>query len=91
MFQNIVFQTPTIIFGIDAIKQIGEQTKKLGAGRALLISGPRVQKAGLLEKAASFLKAEGITVEVNIQDRDTPEPATEVVEGTAGDREKREF
>ena len=91
MFQNIVFQTPTIIFGIDAVKQIGEQARKLGAGRALLISGPRVQKAGLLDKAASFLKAEGITVEVNIQDRDTPEPATEVVEGTAAIARKGNF
>ena len=50
MFQNIVFQTPTIIFGIDAINQIGEQAKKLGAGRALLITGPRVEKAGVLDK-----------------------------------------
>ena len=91
MFQNIVFQTPTIIFGIDAVKQIGEQARKLGAGRALLISGPRVQKAGLLDKAVSFLKAEGITVEVNIQDRDTPEPATEVVEGTAAIAKKGNF
>lgn len=91
MFQNIVFQTPTIIFGIDAVKQIGEQARKLGAGRVLLISGPRVQKAGLLDKAVSFLKAEGITVEVNIQDRDTPEPATEVVEGTAAIAKKGNF
>jgi alcohol dehydrogenase len=91
MFQNIVFQTPTIIFGIDAVKQIGEQAKKLAAGRALLISGPRVQKAGLLDKAASLLKAEGIAVEVNIQDRDTPEPATEVVEGTAAIARKGNF
>ena len=91
MFQNIVFQTPTIIFGIDAIKQLGVQAKKLGAGRALLISGPRVQKAGLLDKAASFLKAEGIAVEVNIQDRDTPEPATEVVEDTASVARKGKF
>ncbi len=91
MFQNIVFQTPTIIFGIDTVKQIGEQAKKLGAGRVLLITGPRVQKAGLLDKAVSFLKAEGITVEVNIQDRDTPEPATEVVEGTAAIAKKGNF
>lgn len=91
MFQNIVFQTPTIIFGIDAVKQIGEQARKLGAGRVLLISGPRVQKAGLLDKAVSFLKAEGIAVEVNIQDRDTPEPATEVVEGTAAIAKKGNF
>ena len=91
MFQNIVFQTPTIIFGIDAVKQIGEQAKRLGAGRALLISGPRVQKAGLLDKTVSFLKAEGVTVEMNIQDRDTPEPATEVVEGTAAIARKGNF
>ncbi|MBA4423317.1 MAG: alcohol dehydrogenase, partial [Syntrophus sp. (in: bacteria)] len=91
MFQNIVFQTPTIIFGIDAVKQIGEQARKLGAGRVLLISGPRVQKAGLLDKAASFLEAGGIAVEVNIQDRDTPEPATEVVEETAAIAKKGNF
>ena len=83
MFQNIVFQTPTIIFGIDAIKQIGEQARKLGAGRVLLISGPQVQKAGLLDKTKSYLEAEKIKVQINIQDRDTPEPATEVVERTA--------
>lgn len=91
MFQNIVFQTPTIIFGIDAIKQIGQQAKKLGAGRALLISGPRVQKAGVLDKALAHLEAEGITAEVNIQDRDTPEPATEVVEATAAIAKKGNF
>jgi alcohol dehydrogenase len=91
MFQNILFQTPTIIFGIDAIKQIGEQARKLGAGRALLISGPRVQKAGLLDKAKAYLEAEKIQMEVNIQDRDTPEPATEVVEGTAAIARKGKF
>jgi len=83
MFQNIVFQTPTIIFGIDAINQIGEQARKLGAGRALLITGPRVEKAGGLDKVRLLLEAVGITVQVNIQDRDTPEPATDVVERTA--------
>ena len=83
MFKNIVFQTPTIIFGIDTVKQLGEQAKKLGAGRVLLVTGPRVKKAGLLEKTQSYLEAEGIEVEVNVQDRDTPEPATEVVEATA--------
>jgi alcohol dehydrogenase class IV len=91
MFQNIVFQTPTIIFGIDAIKQIGEQARKLGAGRVLLISGPQVRKAGLLDKAKSFLEAEKIKVQINIQDRDTPEPATDVVEATAAIARKGKF
>ena len=83
MFQNIVFQTPTIIFGIDSINQIGEQAKKLGAGRVLLITGPRVEKAGVLDKVRSLLESVGIAVQVNIQERDTPEPATDVVERTA--------
>lgn len=82
-FQNIVFQTPAIIFGIDSIKQIGEQAKKLGADRALLISGPQVHKAGIVDLVKSYLDAENIKVEINIQDRDTPEPAVEVVEETA--------
>ncbi|MHB9096510.1 MAG: iron-containing alcohol dehydrogenase [Syntrophales bacterium] len=91
MFKNIVFQTPTIIFGIDTIKQLGQEAKKLGAGRVLLVTGPRVKKAGVLEKAQSYLEAEGIKVEVNVQDRDTPEPATEVVESTAAIARKGKF
>lgn len=83
MFQNILFQTPTIIFGIDSINQIGAQAKKLGAGRVLLVSGPSVKKAGALDKVLGLLEKEGIAVEVNLQDRDTPEPATDVVERTA--------
>jgi alcohol dehydrogenase class IV len=91
MFQNISFQTPSIIFGIDALNQLGKEAVKLGAGRALLVTGPRVQKAGLLDRAASILAAESITVEVNIQDRDTPEPATDVVERTAEVARKGNF
>lgn len=91
MFQNIVFQTPTIIFGIDTIQQIGQQAKSLGAGRVLLITGPQVKKAGVLDKVLSFLQVEGIAVEVNLQDRDTPEPATELVEKTAEIARKGNF
>jgi alcohol dehydrogenase class IV len=91
MFQNIMFQTPSIIFGIDVLNQLGKEAAKLGAGRALLVTGPRVKKAGLLDRAASILAAESITVEVNIQDRDTPEPATDVVERTAEVARKGNF
>jgi hypothetical protein len=91
MFQNILFQTPTILFGVDSIQQIGEQARKLGTGKALLISGPQVQKAGILDKVKSSLDAAKIEVEVNIQDRDTPEPAVEVVEATAKIAKKGKF
>lgn len=91
MFQNILFQTPTIIFGNNAINQIGQEAKKLGAKRVLLISGPQVKKAGALDKVLGLLQAEGITVEVNLQDRDTPEPATDLVEKTAEVAKKGNF
>ena len=35
----------------------------MNAGRVLLISGPRVQKAGLLDKTKSYLEAEKIKVD----------------------------
>lgn len=91
MFQNILFQTPSIIFGIDVLNQLGKEAIKLGAGRALLVTGPRVKKAGLLDRAASILEVESVTVEVNVQDRDTPEPATDVVERTAEVARKGNF
>ena len=55
------------------------------------MTGPNVKQAGVLDKALSFLKAESIDVEVNIQGRDTPEPATTVVEDTAGVARKGNF
>lgn len=91
MYQMIQFNTPSIIFGMDSILQVGIQAKKLGAGRVLLISGPHVKEAGLLDRALAPLRGEKLEVEVNIQGRDTPEPATEVVEDTAEVARKGRF
>ena len=91
MFQNIQFATPLILFGMDAIQKLGQQAKKLGAGRTLLVTGPHVKEAGVLDKALSSLKAESIDVEVNVQGRDTPEPATSVAEDTAEVARKGKF
>jgi len=68
---------------MDTINQIGQQAKSLGAGRVLIVTGPRIQEVGIVKKVISFLKAESLTVEVNVQERDTPEPATSIVEETA--------
>jgi alcohol dehydrogenase class IV len=61
MYQLIQFKTPSILFGMDTISQIGQEAKKLGAGRVLIVTGPRVKAAGILEKALSFLKGESIS------------------------------
>ena len=55
------------------------------------MTGPRVKAAGILEKAVSFLKGESISVEVAVEDRDTPEPATTVVEEVAEIARKGNF
>jgi alcohol dehydrogenase len=91
MYQLIQFKTPSILFGMDTISQIGQEAKKLGAGRVLLVTGPRIKAAGILEKAVSFLKGESISVEVAVEDRDTPEPATTVVEAVAEIARKGNF
>ena len=72
MYQVISFNTPSILFGMDTIDQLGKQAKKLGAGKTLLVTGPNVKEAGILDRALASLKAESIDVEVNVQGRDTP-------------------
>lgn len=91
MFETIQFRTPATFFGMDTINQLGPEAKKLGAGKVLIVTGPTVQKAGILARAMSFLEAENLSVEVNVQDRDTPEPATDVVENTAEIAKKGDF
>ena len=91
MFETIPFRTPSTFFGMDSINQIGVEAKKLGAGKVLIVTGPSVKKAGILDKVLSFVNKENLAVEVNIQDRDTPEPATDVVEETAEIAKKGKF
>jgi alcohol dehydrogenase len=91
MYQLIQFKTPSILFGMDTISQIGQEARNLGAGKVLMVTGPRVKAAGILEKALSFLKGDSISVEVAVEDRDTPEPATTVVEEVAEIARKGNF
>ena len=56
MFETIPFRTPATFFGMDTINGIGVEAKKLGAGKVLIVTGPAVQKAGILDKALSFLR-----------------------------------
>ena len=83
MFQTIEFKTPSVVFGMDTALRIGKEAKRLGGHRVLIVTGPRVKAAGVLEKALSGLKAESLEVDVIVEERDTPEPATSVVEEVA--------
>lgn len=83
MYQTIEFRTPSVLFGMDTIQKIGKEATRLGGHRVLIVTGPRVRAAGLLEKALASLKHETLDVEVIVEERDTPEPATSVVEEVA--------
>jgi alcohol dehydrogenase len=82
MFQQFPFKTPSILFGHGAISMLGKEARKLEGQRILLITGPSIRKAGILDRALDSLKESSLDVEVNVQGRDTPEPGTYIVEET---------
>ena len=83
MFKDISFKTPNIEFGFDSIKKVGEEAKELGAKKALVVTGPHVHKAGLADQVISYLEDASIKVKLNIQEKKTPEPTTDIAEETA--------
>ncbi len=84
MWQDIGFSTPDIVFGMDAVRRTGEKVKSLGGKRVFIVTGPSVKSSGALDKVLESIKAEGIDCEVNVQQRSTPEPTTELAEEVAG-------
>lgn len=51
---NYAFPGP-IIFGLGAVSELGQAARKLGGCRALLISGPTIARAGLVNQALQSL------------------------------------
>jgi alcohol dehydrogenase class IV len=51
-----------IMFGQDAVKQLGDIATRLKAKRALIVTDPILEKAGLLERARQPLAAAGLEV-----------------------------
>lgn len=52
----------SIIFGRDAVKQIGEIATRLRAKRALIVTDPILEKVGLLDRVRGPLVEAGVTV-----------------------------
>ncbi|MCD5398037.1 iron-containing alcohol dehydrogenase [candidate division NPL-UPA2 bacterium] len=69
---------PKIIFGNGAVEKVGEEAKKWGGSKALLISDEGIAKAGLLKRVEEPLAKEGL--EVAIFDRVEPEPWVETAD-----------
>jgi alcohol dehydrogenase class IV len=53
-----------LLFGRNAVRQLGEVTARLGAKRALLVTDPILTKAGLADRVRAPLSESGVAVEV---------------------------
>jgi len=83
MWQTIPFRTPKVIFGMDSVQQAGDEAKALNTKKALLVSGPSVKTSGALEAVEKSLKGASIDFEIQILERTTTEPTTDMAEDTA--------
>ncbi|WP_438315237.1 iron-containing alcohol dehydrogenase [Sporosarcina sp. FA9] len=77
------FRTPDLlIMGTGSIKQIGEEAKKLGSSKALIVTDKIIVSTGLLDKVTKSLTDSGISFEIN--DEIVPEPPFEMLEEIKG-------
>jgi alcohol dehydrogenase class IV len=67
-----------IIFGRDAVQQLGDAVTRLGVKRALVVTDPILQKAGVLERVVAPLKASNLAVEAFTGGE--PEPSMQAAE-----------
>jgi alcohol dehydrogenase class IV len=66
----------SIIFGVGSIEQTGDEARRLGARRALIVIDPVIAKMGYAKKMEEILG--GKDVQVKIFDQVEPEPSVEV-------------
>jgi alcohol dehydrogenase class IV len=77
-----IFRTPNVLItGIGSVAQVGDQAKKLGARKVLVITDKILNQTGLVTKVTVPLEAEGI--QVAIIDEVIPEPPFENLEQIA--------
>lgn len=90
MTQKLVtWSFPTrVVFGVGAVRTLGDEARRLDAARALIVTDKGVVKAGLHEPVLAALKAAG--VEASVFDGVLPNPIEKNVhEGVAAFREAR--
>jgi len=77
--KSFSFQVPKkFIFGMGESKKIGEEAKRIGAHRALVITDPVVKQVGTTEAVLTYLINAGLAVEVFSGVK--PEPPVELLE-----------
>jgi len=76
---EMIFQLYTkVIKGVGAIKNVGEEAKGLKGKRALIVTGPKILKTGLVDEVKSSLSDAGISCEIFSEVE--PNPSVRTVE-----------
>jgi alcohol dehydrogenase class IV len=79
MRETWTFHAPgTLVFGRNAVKQLGDVASRLGAKRILIVTDPAVVKAGLVDRVRGPLEESGVRVKVF--DGGEPEPSIRAAE-----------
>ena len=68
---------PTVITGIGAADQVGDQAKRLGGEKALVVTDPGISKLGYADGTVKQLNAVGI--DTSIFEDVTPDPTLQNV------------
>ena len=77
---EFTFSVPqNIIVGSGTMAKLPEIAKKLGGSHALIISGPNLERLGLVKKTADYLEEAGIAVDSFTETE--ANPSVETVEG----------
>lgn len=77
-----------LLFGVDAVEQVGELARELGARRVLLVTDPGIVKAGHAPRVEQLLRKAGL--ETSVFDRVHENPTTaDVADCLAAAREVR--
>jgi alcohol dehydrogenase class IV len=73
------FYSPSkIILGLDTVKEVGAEARKLGGSKALIVTDPGIVSAGYAQAVEDALRA--AKMEVGVFDRVVPEPPAGCVE-----------
>jgi 1,3-propanediol dehydrogenase len=75
------FVVPEIIFGFEALSQVGKAARRLGASHVLVVSDPGVIAAGWLHRMLPYLEAEDLVF--SVWSTVTPNPRDHEVEAGA--------
>ncbi|HEX29183.1 TPA: iron-containing alcohol dehydrogenase, partial [Candidatus Poribacteria bacterium] len=79
MAVEMTFQLYTkVIKGVGAIKSIGEEAKGLKGERALIVTGPKILKTGLIDEVRNSLSDAGVSCEIFSEVE--PNPSVRTVE-----------